>query len=138
MLTDAKAKKSKRDDKPTAVGGVPGLYFRPGAKAGSGKFVLRFVSPTTGNRRGMGQGTYPTLSIAQARKKAFEARERIQCGADPIDERQRAAFEADRLKTTPTFEQAARQVYADIAPGLRFVLRSHRWHATGRQLAPDR
>ena len=71
------------DDKPTAVGGVPGLYFRPGAKAGSGKFVLRFVSPTTGKRRDMGLGSYPTLSIAQARKMAFEARERIQCGADP-------------------------------------------------------
>lgn len=130
MLTDAKARKSKRDDKPTAVGGVPGLYFKPSAKAGSGKFVLRFVSPTTGKRRDMGLGSYPALSIAQARKMAIEARERIQCGADPIDERQRAAFEADRLRATPTFEQAARQVYADIAPGFRNKKHSAQWITT--------
>ena len=47
-----------------------------------------------------------------------------------IDERQRAAFEADRLKTTPTFEQAARQVYADIAPGFRNKKHSAQWITT--------
>ena len=78
----------------------------------------------------MGLGTYPTLSIAQARKKAFEGRERIQCGADPIDERQRTAFEADRLRATPTFQQAARRVYADIAPGFRNKKHSAQWIRT--------
>ncbi len=67
MLTDTKLRKVKCGEKPLAVGGVPGLWFMVGKQAGSGKFFLRFTSPTTRKRRDMGLGKYPEVSLAQAR-----------------------------------------------------------------------
>ena len=88
MLSDAKARKLKPDDKPVAVGGIPGLYLRPGTTVGSGKFYLRFTSPTTGKRRDMGLGTYPSTGIADARKLAMQARAEIEA----IQRRQGGTF----------------------------------------------
>jgi len=89
MLTDVKARKLKARGKPLAVGGVAGLYLRPGTKNGAGKFTLRFVSPETGRRRDMGLGTYPAIGIALARKNAIEARDLIERAIDPIEQRKR-------------------------------------------------
>lgn len=74
MLTELKARALKADDKPVRVGGVAGLYLRPGSKTGSGRYILRFVSPETGKRRDMGLGTYPETSLADARIRGIEVR----------------------------------------------------------------
>ncbi|GGF95795.1 hypothetical protein GCM10010924_24880 [Rhizobium wenxiniae] len=59
MLSDAKARKIKPKDKPVSDGTVPGLYLVPTeTSAGTGKRLLRFVSPGTGKRREMGLGSY--------------------------------------------------------------------------------
>jgi len=84
MLTDTKLRNIRSGEKPLSVGGVPGLYFRAGAANGTEKFILRFVSPASKKRRDMGLGTYPTVGIAHARKKAMAARELISNGIDPI------------------------------------------------------
>lgn len=63
MLSDAKARKVKRTDKPVSDGTITGLYLVPGGSPGSGKWILRFLSPATGKRREMGLGSYPTTSI---------------------------------------------------------------------------
>lgn len=74
MLNDAKARKLKPTEKPVSDGTITGLYLVPGGSTGSGKWILRFLSPTTGKRREMGLGSYPTTSIREARTKTFEAR----------------------------------------------------------------
>ncbi|WP_210163640.1 Arm DNA-binding domain-containing protein [Ciceribacter selenitireducens] len=76
MLSDAKARKLKPNDKPVSGGTIVGLYPVPSSTAGSGKWILRFVSPMNGKLREMGLGRYPTTSIRDARAKAFEARGR--------------------------------------------------------------
>ncbi len=88
------------------VGGVTGLYLK--IDGGSRSWVLRIK---VGDRRpALGLGSYPTVSLAQAREKARALREEIAKGVDPI--RQKAATKA-ALKaaqaTAITFERAARE-----------------------------
>ena len=109
LLTDAKARKITTETGALADGGVPGLYLHPASDKGPGKWILRFVSPRTGKRRDMGLGRYPEVSIRDVRDAALRARQVIQDGRDPIDERrlQTAAAQAEVLQS-PSFESAAR------------------------------
>lgn len=70
-----------------AVGGVSGLYMQI-TPSGGRSWILR---TTVGNaRRDIGLGGFPTVTLAQARDKAREARDKIERGIDPIAERQAA------------------------------------------------
>lgn len=59
-----------------------------------GKWVLRVT--IHGRRREMGLGAFPAVSLAEARKRADEARAKVRAGLDPIKERERAKREASR------------------------------------------
>ncbi|WP_131753735.1 Arm DNA-binding domain-containing protein [Burkholderia vietnamiensis] len=85
MLTDKQAKALKPTDKPVFDGKVTGLLLSP-TKSGC-KWILRFTSPVTRKRRDAGLGTYPEISIAEARDKALAMRKLIDNGEDPIDQR---------------------------------------------------
>lgn len=54
----------------------------------AGKWILRLS--VYGNRREMGLGRWPDVSIAEARKRAEEARRALRDGVDPIFERLKA------------------------------------------------
>lgn len=62
-----------------AVGVVPGLYVRK--RGESGYFFLRYTD--NGVRRDFTLGSYPQLSLSQARIKAAEVRAMIENGEDP-------------------------------------------------------
>ncbi|MBD8689838.1 MULTISPECIES: tyrosine-type recombinase/integrase [unclassified Rhizobium] len=130
MLSDAKARKLKPDDKPVSDGTITGLYLVPGGSPGNGKWILRFLSPTTGKRREMGLGSYPTTSIREARTKAFEARGAIDGGNDPLEVRRKQEREAVRLATVPTFAEAAHQHHADKAEGFGNKKHRDQWIST--------
>lgn len=66
-----------------AVGGVPGLQLQ--ILGASRAWVLRFV--LNDKRRRMGLGSYPAVSLAEARDRARLARSLIRSGIDPIDQR---------------------------------------------------
>lgn len=66
-----------------AVGGVPGLQLQ--ILGASRAWVLRFV--INDKRRRMGLGSYPAVSLAEARDRARLARSLIRSGIDPIDQR---------------------------------------------------
>jgi integrase len=53
-----------------------------------GKWVLRLI--VNGQRREMGLGRWPDVSIAEARDLAAEARKKLRAGSDPIEVRARA------------------------------------------------
>jgi len=63
---------------------------------GSTFWNFNYRQPVTKYRINMGLGTYPVLSLAQARKKTVEARESLAEGIDPKEHR-------------PDFEQTKRQ-----------------------------
>ncbi|QRM53819.1 tyrosine-type recombinase/integrase [Sinorhizobium sp. BG8] len=133
MLSDAKARKLKPDDKPVSDGTIAGLSLVPGSAVGRGKWILRFVSPVNGKRREMGLGSYPTTSIRDARAKAFEARSVIDSGKDPLEARREQEQEIRRLATVPTFADAARRHHADKAEGFRNKKHVDQWINTLEQ-----
>jgi len=88
-----------------AVGGVVGLYLYV-TEAGARSWVLRLV--VGDKRRHMGLGSFPSVTLAQARDKARQARDLVEQGVDPIVQRKAAV---SRLRShqaiEKTFEQAA-------------------------------
>lgn len=87
------------------VGGVPGLLLRI-KEGGRRQWCLRYT--LHGKRRIMGLGTFPTVTLAQARELARAARAQIVLGTDPIKDRalaQAAALAAQRRAMT--FDAAA-------------------------------
>jgi integrase len=132
MLSDARARKIKPDDKPMSAGVVPGLFLFPSALGGQGKWVFRFVSPVTGKRRDMGLGTYPSLGIANARTAAFKARELISTGSDPIEVRRQSEAAARAESEIPTFQDAATSVHCELRSGFRNPKHADQWINTLR------
>ena len=63
-----------------------------------------------GKRRDIGLGTYPDVSLAEARDKAAATRKQFRAGDDPV-EAKRAAKKA--AATIPTFRAAAQAVHAE-------------------------
>lgn len=116
-----------------AVGGVAGLYLQITPKGGR-SWVLRTV---VGKKRtDIGLGGYPTVTLAQAREKARDARNKLERGVDPVAER-RAAKErliAARRKGM-TFEDAVEKALA--AKLVAFKNEKHRdqWRNTLVQYA---
>lgn len=130
LLTDTKARSMRSGDNPIADGTITGLYLVPSNRLGHGKWLLRFTSPETKKRREMGFGTYPEVSIAQARRLGLEAREQIAIGTDPIAHRRQSVTAAKYAVEIPDFESAARTVHQDLALGFRNQKHAAQWIST--------
>ena len=98
-----------KEDGAYAVGGVPGLQLQ--VMGASRVWVLRFV--VHGKRRRMGLGSFPAVSLAEARDQARQARALIRAGIDPIEQRSsnRETAVAAAAKSL-TFAQAAEKFIA--------------------------
>ena len=107
------------------MGGVPGLLLQ--VTAGGGRsWVLRVL---VGNRRrGFGLGSFPYVSLADARTKARALRDKLAEGIDPVAERRavRAAHVAAQAKRL-TFREAAEQFHQDKAGEFRSVKHRNDW-----------
>ncbi len=82
-------------------------------KKGRKSWVQRIT--VDGRRRDIGLGGYPSVSLAQARKRASDNREAIGNGMDPVAERRRPSI--------PTFSEASHTVHEANKP--RWRNRSH-------------
>ena len=78
-------------------------------KTGNKSWVQRIV--VDGRRRDIGLGGYPTVSLAQARRRALDNREAVESGKDPVAEKHRPAM--------PTFREAAHAVHEANKPRWR-------------------
>lgn len=65
---------------------APNLYLN--AAAGGGSWVLIYASPLTGRRREMGLGSYPDVTVPDAKAKALRHRVEIIDGRCPLAEKQ--------------------------------------------------
>lgn len=92
------------------VGGVAGLGLQIVPSLAK-SWVLRVM--IGGRRRKMGLGGFPEVSLARAREKALEARDKIDRGIDPIDYRKenRRVLVASRAKDV-TFKKCAEDYVA--------------------------
>lgn len=116
-----------------------GLFLRVTAKGGR-SWVFRYTAPTgdmAGKAREMGLGPYPTLSLADARAAATEARALVNRGADPIsarDARKAAAVEGAAAKAAaPTLGEYADKVFLPaMLEGFANAAHRQQWTATFR------
>lgn len=131
LLSDAKARSIKPDDKPIPHGGITGLTLHPSTTKGRGKWVFRYVSPVTGKRRNAGLGIYPEISIADAGNQARLMREQLAKGLDPLEVKKEDASKP----AIPTVEIAARQVHEQLLPGWRNPKHGKQWISTLEQYA---
>lgn len=107
------------------VGGVPGLYLQV-TRYRVCSWILR--ASIGGSVRYMGLGSYPEVSLGDAREAAKQARDAIRQGRDPIEERrqaksQLAAARAKRL----TFAEAARHCFDANAPNWSSATHRRDW-----------
>ena len=132
MLRDVTAKAIKPSDRPIPDGTVTGLRLHSTKTKGRGVWKLRFVSPETGNRRDMGLGVYPEISINEARQLANKARSQVALGIDPIsartNDKKAALIEANIL----TFADAAEKVFANLKAGWKNKKHQAQWINTLR------
>ena len=132
MLRDVTAKAIKPNDKPIPDGTVTGLRLHPTKTKARGAWKLRFISPETGDRRDMGLGIYPDITINEARRLANQARSQIALRIDPISartsEKKAAQIEANIL----TFEDAAQKVHTNSKAGWKNGKHQAQWIATLR------
>lgn len=110
------------------VGVVPGLALQVSA-TGTRSWVLRVKIGD--RRRDMGLGPFPAVTLAQAREKAREARERIDQGEDPILARELAqsALRAAQARTL-TFEEATAKFIAGKRAEWKNEKHAQQWAAT--------
>ena len=106
--------------KPGKYGDGGGLQLAV-APTGAKKWVLRFL--WQGKAREMGLGSYPEVSLAEAREKAISGRRLARSGADPIAERRK-----DR--GIPTFGELADEIAGQLAEGFRNEKHRAQWKMT--------
>lgn len=104
-----------------------GLYFRVSAR-GTTTWVFRYKFQ--GKARRMGLGSYPTIGIGEARKKALAARKQLHEGIDPL-----AAKQAQKPVRVVTFQQAALDYIEAHRTGWRNKKHAQQWHNTLRDYA---
>src|SRR5262245_49593808 len=111
-LTAIQVEKSKKLKTPGCYNDGGGLYLdvRPN---GNRSWLFRFKMGGAVQSRWMGLGSLETVSLAEARNRAREARQVILDGRDPIEARKGAfaAAKAERLRTV-TFAEAVGQFLA--------------------------
>ena len=96
-----------------------GLHLFIG-KNGRKSWVQRIT--VDGRRRDIGLGGFPTVSLAQARKRASDNREAIGNGRDPVAEKRRPS--------TPTFSETAYAVHEANIPRWRNGSHTSAWIQT--------
>lgn len=105
MLTDIKVKSAKAKDKPYKLTDGQGLYLQVTPAGGKWwRFKYRF----DGKEKLISFGTYPEVSLADARDKRTEARKQVAAGINPGEIR-KAQKQAAVAVTENSFEVVARE-----------------------------
>lgn len=113
MLTNAAVKAARPTTRAYKMSDAGGLYL--------------FVAPTNlrswrmkfrvaGKEKLLTFGSYPEMSLADARERRDEARRQLREGRDPSGARERIKARRDRDTTAPLFENAARRWHAHQLP----------------------
>lgn len=86
-------------------------------KNGSKSWIQRIA--VDGRRRDIGLGSFPTISLAEARRRALANRVAIANGGDPLADKKRAK--------TPTFREAAQATFEANRPRWRDTKTARNW-----------
>ncbi|MEE4744290.1 integrase domain-containing protein [Pseudomonas alliivorans] len=103
-LSDVKVKAAKPREKDYILTDGGGLQMRVRAN-GSKLWNFNYIQPVTKKRLNMSLGTFPEVSLAQARKRTIDARALVAEGIDPKEKR-----DADRQTIKATTEHTFKNV----------------------------
>ena len=108
-----------------SVGGVSGLQLQI-TPTGGKSWILRTVAGT--KRRSYGLGSYPAVSLKDARQNAQKIKEQIKAGIDPIEEKRaaRRALISEQLSAI-TFDDAARKYIAEKSKEFKNPRQRQQW-----------
>ncbi len=111
-----------------SVGGAPGLHLVIGASGGRSWIARVSVN---GKRRDVGLGSYPDVSLAQARERVREIRQQAAEGHDPVEAKRAeiAARAAERAKAV-TFDDAASSYIEAQTSGWSNAKHAQQWERT--------
>ena len=109
-LTDTAIRKAKPADKPQKLRDGNGLYLllQPD---GARWWRYDYRRPITGKRNTISFGTYPEVSLADARERLAEARRQLAAKIDPGEQR-KAVKAAGEAAAANSFEVVAREWFA--------------------------
>lgn len=113
-LSDFVCKKSTPETKPYKLFDGGGLYLHITPKGGK---LWRLRYRYNNKEKLLALGSYPLISLSEARKKAFEAKEQLEQNVDPLASRQEAKRKAV-LEAVSTFKAVALEWYE---------LHAHEW-----------
>jgi hypothetical protein len=111
LLTDMKVKSAKGKDKAYKLTDGQGLYLLVTPAGGK---LWRFKYRFGGKEKGLAFGTYPEISLADAREKRDAARKQVAHEIDPSEVRK--AQKAAKDQTENSFEVVAREWHVKFAP----------------------
>lgn len=107
------------------VGGVRGLILNV-TMYGSRSWVLRYQ--VAGKRRDFGLGSYPSVTLADAREAARAARAKLAQGIEPIEDARRArARLVAEIHACMTFGEAAKRYIASHEKGWKNAKHAQQW-----------
>lgn len=104
-LTDTACRNAKGRDKPYKLGDSAGLFLLVQPNGGR---LWRLKYRVAGKEKKLGLGTYPEVSLAEARERRDHARRQLLDGADPAVEKRRAKLRAS-IAAEHTFATVARE-----------------------------
>jgi integrase len=113
------AKKNGRHN----VGGCQGLYLQVNDKAASWLLMIK----VDGKRRELGLGSFQAVTLAQARSKGREYREKIANGENPVGARQKFPLIEIKRERKKTFEEFAKEVHRRLSTGFTNPKHSAQW-----------
>jgi integrase len=106
-LTDIKVKNAKPQGKQYKLTDGEGMYLLVSPNGGKyWRLKYRFA----GKEKTLALGTYPTLSLAEAREKRFDAKKQITNGIDPSQEKKQKKLQ-QYINAENSFENIAREWY---------------------------
>jgi integrase len=113
---------------PGYYGDGGGLYLRV-TQTGTKAWIFRYS--LGGRRRDMGLGTIDVVSLAEARRKAEDARKLVAAGKDPLDAKtEESAAAAVEAAKAMTFKDATEAYIASHRAGWRNPKHAAQWTAT--------
>ncbi len=111
MLTATEVKVAKQKEKPYKLTDGQGLYLQV---TPTGRKRWRFKYRFDDKEKLLAFGTYPEISLAEAREKRDAARRQVANGIDPGELRK--AEKTAKTQTTETFEHVAREWHQKFSP----------------------
>lgn len=111
LLTDIQIRRSKPQEKPYTLNDGQGLSLLINTDGSKGwRFRYRYA----GKAKLMSFGTYPLVTLAEAREKRGEARKQVANGIDPVAEK-KAQKLAQKLSVENSFEAISREWHTNKA-----------------------